>query len=297
MQHLCKSVRAFSTETDRRSSGARQLPCVVLQVQGRLRQERTNGLDNGIMNKSLSPRLPKAAEVVARALRNRIVAEQLAEGTRLPTEAELMEVFGVGRVTAREALRLLEHDGLVEIRRGVGGGTFVRHPDISQISESMSLLFGVRQTTLREFLEFRLLVEPSAAELSAERIADDRRPALVEVASVGNRLERVPDLHMLIAEESGNRVLGLTLNALHHAFGAHFRRSQIYEQDLLATQAAHKKIARKILDGDAEGARMAMRVHLDAYAEYLKKEDLLDKPLVPRMYQPDNLEELWQFST
>lgn len=98
---------------------------------------------------------------------------------------------------------------------------------------------------------------------------------------------------MLIAEESGNRVLGLTLNALHHAFGAHFRRSQINEKDLLATQAAHKKIARTILAGDAAGAKKAMRVHLDAYANYLKKEDLLDKPLVPRMYQSETMEETW----
>lgn len=245
------------------------------------------------MNRSLSTRIPKAAELVARELRNRIVYEQLPEGTRLPTEAELTDAFDVGRASVREALRLLEHDGLVELRRGVGGGTFVRHPDIVQISESMSLLFGVRETTLREFVEFRLLVEPAAAEMSASRISEDKRTALTDVANVGQALERVPDLHMLIAEESGNRVLGLTLKSLHHAFGAHFRPAQITKKHMLETQAAHRKIAQKILEGDALGARKAMKVHLDAYAEYLNKEDLLDKPLVPQMYRQEAMEHEW----
>ncbi|NNG18607.1 hypothetical protein HJ590_03275 [Naumannella sp. ID2617S] len=58
---------------------------------------------------------------------------------------------------------------LVEVRRGVTGGVFVRHPGLGQVSEVISLLFATRSTTIAEWVEFRLLLEPTAAELAARR--------------------------------------------------------------------------------------------------------------------------------
>src|SRR5699024_3756987 len=117
---------------------------------------------------SRSRRLPKVSDLVVSALRERIINQQLPVGSRLPSEAELMEELNVGRVTVREGLRLLERDGLLEVRRGTTGGNFVRHPDIEQVSESISVLLGIRGTRLREFVEFRQLVEPEAAALAAQ---------------------------------------------------------------------------------------------------------------------------------
>lgn len=239
------------------------------------------------MTKDYSLRVPKAAELVAQSLHNRIVVEQLVEGYRMPTETELTEAFGVSRATIREALRLLEHDGLIEIRRGVNGGNFVRHPDIMNISKTMSLLFGVRAATLRDFVEFRLLVEPAAAEMASLRIKEHQVLELERVANVGSELEHVPDLHMLIANASGNQILGVMLNALHHTFGLHFRPNLISNDQLRDTQAAHKKIARLIINKDSSGAKHAMSVHLEAYAQYLEDMSLIDAPLVPRQVTSD----------
>ena len=74
------------------------------------------------------PRSPKTSERVARDLVTHIIDNNLAEGTKLPNEKQLAEVFQVGRTTLREALRLLETHGVIIIRPGPGGGPVVRRP-------------------------------------------------------------------------------------------------------------------------------------------------------------------------
>lgn len=233
------------------------------------------------MEKPRTRRLPKASDLVVTALREHIISRRLPIGAQLPSETELMSEYQVGRVTVREALRLLERDGLVEVRRGTKGGIFVRHPEIHQVSEVITLLFGVNETTLREFVEFRQLVEPTAAALAASNITAEQRDQLSRMVDDDEDLPRVPDLHLLVAEATGNGVLAVALNALHHPFGEHFRPSKINSEHMRATSAAHSKIARLILEGDADGARRAMSVHIDAYRDYLDREDLLDAPIIP----------------
>ena len=75
----------------------------------------------------------KTHELVADKIRRQIVAGDLAEGERLPPEDDLTAQFGVARTTLREALRVLESQGLLAIRRGRGGGPVVTHPDLEPI--------------------------------------------------------------------------------------------------------------------------------------------------------------------
>lgn len=227
-------------------------------------------------------RLPKASDLVVDALRDRIINQRLASGTRLPSEVDLAQELHVGRVAVREGLRLLERDGLVEVRRGNTGGIFVRHPEIEQVSEAISVLLGIQGSTLREFVEFRQLIEPAAAALAAERALAEHAEALVTIEQGDTELARVPDLHLLIAEATGNGVLAIALGAMSHPFSEHFRSNQILPSHMNETSAAHAKIARKIRLGDVDGARRAMTVHLDAYASYLEHEGLLDEPIIPR---------------
>lgn len=72
--------------------------------------------------------MPKAAEVVAADVRRRIVRGELRADDALPPETELMSQFGISRPTLREALRILEAEGLVAIRRGARGGARVQAP-------------------------------------------------------------------------------------------------------------------------------------------------------------------------
>lgn len=232
-------------------------------------------------------RIPKASDVIVSAVRQRILNERLPVGFRLASEAELMNEFGFGRVTVREALRLLERDGLIEIRRGPGGGIKVRHPDISQVSDAISLVFNMQGVTLREFQAFRLMVEPAVAALAAVHATDEQRKAILESADEDpTYLGRVVDLHTLIGQAAGNGVVAVVLQALHRPFSMHFREEKISTQDTEATAQAHRKIARAISAGDPVVAERAMKRHLDAYAKYLEEVGLIDEPIVPELSWP-----------
>src|SRR4051794_35691803 len=84
------------------------------------------------------PRSPKTSERVARELVDHIVDNDLQEGTMLPNEKQLVEIFEVGRTTVREALRLLETRGAITIRPGPRGGPVVRRPRPDDLREGLS---------------------------------------------------------------------------------------------------------------------------------------------------------------
>src|SRR5688500_1958208 len=114
----------------------------------------------------------KTYVVVADQLRRRILGGELAEGERLPVEEELTAQFGVARTTLREALRVLESEGLIAIRRGRGGGPFVTHPDLGPISLALAASLQLQGASVGELDEARRLIEPQIAGQLARRHGD-----------------------------------------------------------------------------------------------------------------------------
>jgi DNA-binding FadR family transcriptional regulator len=227
-------------------------------------------------------RIPKASDLVVSSIRNKILFERLPVGTRLPSEVELMEENGLGRVTVREALRILERQGLVEVRRGPSGGIFVRHADIRQVSEALALLFSLRDTTLGEFADFRQLVEPRVAYLAAVNASDEQRAALVRAAESEQDTARTADMHSLIADACGNDVFEFVVKSMHSSLAGHFRYDHITPENRAETALAHLKIAAAIAAGDARGAEKAMHRHIETYGLYLREHGLDTEPIVPR---------------
>lgn len=125
--------------------------------------------------------MPKASELVADAIRQQIATGELVGGSPLPNETELMGEFAVARQTIREALRVLEAEGLIEVLRGAGGGARVRAPDIAAASRHCALLLQLRGATVADVYEVRLMLEPTAARLAAERAPERAARALEEV--------------------------------------------------------------------------------------------------------------------
>lgn len=226
-------------------------------------------------------RIPKASDLVVNAIRVDVIDQKLAVGTRLESETEMAERFGLGRVTVREALRLLERDGLVSIRRGPRGGIFVSNPDIRQVSEALALLLRLRNTSLDDFAVFRLQVEPFVAELAAINATEEQRQAILDIARQDRSAQHTADLHDLIAEASGNDLFEFTLKAMHVALDTHFREERISAADREGTRKAHERIAERIGARDAAGARAAMEIHLLKYQEYLVASGLADEPVLP----------------
>lgn len=121
-------------------------------------------------------RVPKAAELLAARIRGQIIRRELKEGEALPAESELMEKFGVSRPTLREAIRVLEMESLLRMRRGSHGGAIVTAPDPQVAARTVGVILQLRGVTLKDIHTARTMIEPMAARYIAE--SDDSGPVL-----------------------------------------------------------------------------------------------------------------------
>ncbi len=111
----------------------------------------------------------RAFESVIEQIELAVIQGRLKPGDRLPPERSLLASFQVSRGTLREALRVLEQKGLIEIRIGVKGGAFVRALTTDAVRDSLALLILTRQIALPDFAEFRGGLERLVAGLAARR--------------------------------------------------------------------------------------------------------------------------------
>src|ERR1700750_2584895 len=116
----------------------------------------------------LSPmEVPKASDVLATEIRERILSGEFVEGVPLPPERELVVQTRMSRTTVREALRILEVQGLIRIKAGRAGGAFVQRPGEESVAKSLELLIRGRQIRLASVHETREAIEPPCARLAA----------------------------------------------------------------------------------------------------------------------------------
>jgi GntR family transcriptional regulator, transcriptional repressor for pyruvate dehydrogenase complex len=227
--------------------------------------------------------------LLAEAIADAIVSRGLRPGDRLATEAEMIAEYEVGRATVREALRMLEAQGLIEVRVGAGGGPFVARPDPHGLARILSLQLRMSDATLREVLDARLVVEPALAGQAARRRRDGHVAALranqreLEAAPRGSAgfLRANEEFHALIADASGNRPLAALWSALAAIADGHEAGVRYPLAAFGAMIAAHRKITEAIAAGDADEAIRATTVHLEATQAYVARyyPSLIDNPV------------------
>jgi GntR family transcriptional regulator, transcriptional repressor for pyruvate dehydrogenase complex len=227
--------------------------------------------------------------LLAEAIADAIVSRGLRPGDRLATEAEMIAEYEVGRATVREALRMLEAQGLIEVRVGAGGGPFVARPDPHGLARILSLQLRMSDATLREVLDARLVVEPALAGQAARRRRDGHVAALranqreLEAAPRGSAgfLRANEEFHALIADASGNRPLAALWSALAAIADGHEAGVRYPLAAFGAMIAAHRKITEAIAAGDADEAIRATTVHLAATQAYVARyyPSLIDNPV------------------
>lgn len=223
----------------------------------------------------------KSSERIARQLVDFIIENDLAEGTLLSTERDLVESFSVGRTTIREALRLLETRGVISIRSGPHGGPVVRRPRPEDLREALTLNLQFSETSHQQVLEAREALESMLARLAAERVTvslvaqlretvDDMRSDPEDHA----RFLRANHLfHGLVAEAGSNtvlRVFSATLMAVNDGAlpGARYdvaRRLQVAK--------AHEKVILALEEKNAEKAGSTMRAHIRDTIRYWNRRD------------------------
>ncbi|WP_433507704.1 FadR/GntR family transcriptional regulator [Pseudonocardia halophobica] len=217
-------------------------------------------------------RVRPAYRQVADELRSQIMQGMLEPGARLPAEAELTRMFGVSRSTVREALRSLASQHLIETRRGVQGGSFVSAPDptklVEDVGSALGVLVATPQLRIGDLLEARLLLEPAAARLAAQR-ADEETVEALRAAATAPRDPRDPsgfvphlDFHTTILMATGNLMFTMMGQPVGDVLRTKLDRAAVAREQWDEVDGCHATIAEHIARGEAEQAEEAMRSHL-----------------------------------
>ncbi|RNL61381.1 FadR family transcriptional regulator [Nocardioides marmoriginsengisoli] len=213
-----------------------------------------------------------------------IATGELNDGDWLPPEAELVTSFGVSRPTLREAFRLLEADGLVEIRRGPPGGARVTTPGPERAAGLFGLILTLSGTTLADVYQARMAIEPPAVRRVAEAADPEAVSRLDEV--VGELRRAVGDLdafaessatfHHELVRLGGNQTLSAVVRLLteigtrHLALvlDEHARTSTEHRTDELRAIRSYERLLDLVRAGRADDAEAFWRRHMQAALTY-----------------------------
>lgn len=225
-------------------------------------------------------RAPRVYEQIADRIEHSIYEGQLQAGDKLPPERQLVREFHSSRVAVREALRTLEHRGLLEVRQGATGGYFVREADAGLLLRDFHTLLRLGRVSARHLVEARLLIEPDVARLAAlhateadlkmlRQALDDRS----EVTPSGSS-SRLIDLefHRRLAEAACNPVHALLAHAL-MALEAELvvPRLPLTTEDSREIDRAHRGLFEAVASRDAPAARTLMETHLNDMQARLRR--------------------------
>ena len=157
-------------------------------------------------------RQPRVAEIVAARLRDEILSGRLKEGDVLPSQESLFHQFGVSPPALREAIHILETDGLISVRRGNVGGAVVHLPSAVRTAHMISMVLQTRGSTPADVSEALLHLEPICAGMCAAR--EDRLTEVVPYlqAEIDLQTEQFDDVSRICAErEAVSRSVGVPL--------------------------------------------------------------------------------------
>ncbi|MCH5677584.1 FadR/GntR family transcriptional regulator [Streptomyces gilvus] len=208
----------------------------------------------------------KAARQIARAIVRDIVGQGLGEGAPLPPEPVMLATYRVGRPTLREALRILEVNGLITIKTGRSGGPRVRRSDTRDLARLLSLHFASRRVTYTEVAAARRTIEPTLARLAALNASETERQQLAEMlhlsAEIPGSLAESQRFHHSVAVISHDPVLGplsVSLQLIIDPMRAEPTRQWT------TLMAEHVPIGEAIIRGAAEEAETLMARHMRHY--------------------------------
>lgn len=231
---------------------------------------------------------PRVAEIVADILRSRIVNGELADGDLLPKQDDLLAEFRVSRPSIREAMRILETEGLVSVRRGNVGGAEVHAPEARSAAYMLGLVMQSEKVTLTDLASALRILEPACVGLAAARA--DRDTAIVpELRRLNEEAEAHLDdgpaftrlareWHAAVVDGCGNQTMLLLVGTLetvwsHHEslWADHIAAEGQYPEvkNRRLVLRAHVKITEAIAAGNEEAAHKAARRHLDESQTYL----------------------------
>lgn len=235
---------------------------------------------------SVQRRTEKISELIAREIVHDM--KGLAPGTMLPAESAMLERYRVGRASLREALRILEVQGLIVIRPGPGGGPMVAPVQSRDYARMTSLYLHLSGATYGDVLAARLVMEPVMARLAAQRQDAAQLARLEEfvvpaTAPVDDAMYMASssDFHTLLSGLSGNPVLDFMGRALKDIYTDRFEQTVFPLETRGKIAHDHNAIARAIASGNAPRAERLMRDHMIEFAGFYQAQNpgVLDEPV------------------
>ena len=199
-------------------------------------------------------------------------------GSSLPSERDLAARLHVSRATLREAMAALRQAGLVETRRGRGGGTVVTLKPRTPSGRAAARVTPERRAAWLDTLEFRRIVEPGAAYLAAHRTLDDDERAQLERAHADVQEARKPASHRQADSRFHLTVAALTrsprtveaVTSIHATLHEMLMAIPVLDTNIAHSDRQHAALVRALLAGRATRARAVMEEHCDDTAALLR---------------------------
>lgn len=221
-------------------------------------------------------RLSRPAQV-AEAIKDWVVEQGLQGGDRLPGEAELIERFGMAKGTIREAMRILEAQGLVKTRTGPGGGSFVHEVSRQRAKALLGNYFYFKNLTIGDIYQLRLALEPELAASLAGRLSEATLRELEDNIATYSEPARTLDeerahhiaslrFHARLAEEAHNPLLGFVIDFMVNLLSDLTVYRKLYSPpnlELWSQGRDHqKRLVAALRESDADAARDIMARHM-----------------------------------
>jgi GntR family transcriptional regulator, transcriptional repressor for pyruvate dehydrogenase complex len=211
---------------------------------------------------------------IEKQIRELIRSRALKAGDRLPSEKDLAVQFKAGRLSVREALRMIEQAGLIVVKQGSKGGSFVRELDETVTVESMIDLMWQGDIFIRDVTDARSAVESLILRKAFENLTEESLLALersvqeLEILAAEGRQETysvdptLTDFHLLLARTTNNPVFPIILKVLIEVAVRVMTPPTVGLERLRKHVTSHRLIVTALRKGDLEGAVRALEEHL-----------------------------------
>ncbi|AVO36301.1 FadR/GntR family transcriptional regulator [Pukyongiella litopenaei] len=226
---------------------------------------------------------------VAEAIKSWVVEQGLQAGDRLPGESDLIARFGMAKGTIREAMRILEAQGLIKTRTGPGGGSFVHEVSRQRAKALLGNYFYFKDLSIGDIYQLRLTLEPELAASLAGRLSDDILQQLDDnIAAYSDpsgdieeeRAQHVASLrfHAILAEQAQNPILGFIIDFMVNLLTDLTVYRRLYSPpnvELWQQGRDHQRaLVRALRDDDPDRARAIMREHMEIAWTLMRRQEV-----------------------
>ena len=226
---------------------------------------------------------------VAEAIKSWVVEQGLHAGDRLPGEAELIERFGMAKGTIREAMRVLEAQGLIKTRTGPGGGSFVHEVSRQRAKALLGNYFYFKDLTIGDIYQLRLTLEPELASTMAgklsEEVLEQLEANLAEYSEPAKTLDEEREQHVaslrfhaILAEQARNPLMGFVIDFMVNLLADLTVYRRLYSPPNIELWKQGREHQRQLIvalrDGNANAARSIMADHMEMAWKLMRQQEV-----------------------